>query len=72
MTIYATQFNYTTKRAATASVDSGFTSLSQVVDTFGAENCDTSHARIVVHGNGVDRVAFSDFVFSVDGDVTTG
>ena len=70
--IYATQYRQSDKQCVTQSVDSGFQSLDQVVQAFGADNCNANHPRIVLVGDGEDRIAYSDFAFLIDEPGTTG
>lgn len=68
MTIYATEYKQSTKEAG-PSMDSGFQSLEQVEQAFGIKR---DHPRMVLIGDGEDRVAYSDFIFRIDGTATTG
>lgn len=67
-TIYATEYNYQTKEAG-PSVNSGFQSLDQVEQAFGVKR---GHQRMILIGDGPERVAYSDFIFRVDGTATKG
>ena len=69
MTIYTTEYKESTKETE-PSIDSGFESLDQVVAAFGAENCNTEHPKIILFGDGEDRIAYSNFIFRIDGSVT--
>ena len=66
--IYATQFNGETKQCTSTSENSGFMSIEQVVELMGDEYVSRG-PRVVIYGDGVERVAYSDFKFHVD---TTG
>ena len=68
MTIYATEYKQSTKQAG-PSMDSGFESLDQVEQMLGVER---KHPRMILIGDGEDRVAYSDFIFCIDGTATTG
>ena len=69
MTIYATPFRQSDKKTTGPSVDSGFKDLDAVVDAMGWSPYRNS--RMIIHGGGEDRVVFSDFIFCIDGEVTT-
>lgn len=71
MTIYATPFKNSTKQCSGPSTDAGFESLDDVVAAMGEPDVKRSK-RMAIYGPGEDRVVFSDFIFSIDGDVTTG
>ena len=70
MIIYATPFRNSDKQPTGPSTDSGFASLGQTRDAMGPDNGCT-HPRILIYGDGEDRVAFSDFIFSIDGRENT-
>lgn len=68
MTIYATPFNTSDLQTTGPSIDSGFDTLEAVTNTMGNETripCD--HKRVVIYGDDVSRVAFSDFIFNEAG-----
>ena len=71
MTIYATPFKAGTKETTGPSTDSGFQSLDDVVTAMG-EDYVRRGKRMVIYGPGEDRVVFSDFIFRIDEDGTTG
>lgn len=70
-TIYATPFNASDKQATGPSTDSGFTSIDDVVTLMGEPDVYRSK-RMVIYGPGDERVAFSNFIFCVDGGGNTG
>ncbi len=70
MTIYATPFKNSTKQCSGPSTDAGFESLDDVVAAMGEPL--HRYKRMAIYGPGEDRVVFSDFIFSIDGGVTTG
>ena len=67
--IYSTSFNANTKEVTGRSAKSGFASLADVEAFMGAP--DQRFSRYLVYGTGEERVAYSDFVFSIDGTVST-
>ena len=69
--IYVTPFKNSTKQCSGPSTDSGFDSLDSVAGAMGAPDVPASK-RMLIYGAGEDRVVFSNFIFSIDGDVTTG
>ena len=69
--IYVTSFKKSTKLCTGPSTDSGFASLDDVVATMGAPDVPASK-RTAIYGAEDDRVVFSNFIFSIDGGVTTG
>ena len=69
--IYVTPFKNSTKQCSGPSTDSGFDSLDTVAATMGAPDVPASK-RMLIYGAGEDRVVFSNFIFSIDGGVTTG
>jgi len=67
MTIYATTFNAATKEILTNSIDSGFTSIDQVVEAFNDDGLVHRSRRMFIYeGGNNQRVVYSDFVFRVD------
>ena len=67
-TIYATEYKQSTRHPG-PSMDSGFKSLEEVEQMFGVKR---NHPRMILCGAGEDRVAFSDFIFRVNGTATKG
>jgi len=63
MTVYATQFNVKDLKNPYISVDSGFTSLLQVVKTMGKPDQPVQSPGILIYGNSDDRVMFSNVKF---------
>lgn len=65
MTIYVTPFRNSDKQTTGPSTDAGFASLDDVVAAMGGPVVPRSK-RILIYGDGEDRVAFSDFIFCID------
>ena len=64
--IYATEYDHATALCTGSSVDSGFGSLQEVIDTFGEDDLNCEHPRMVLFQSGEHSVAYSDFVFCID------
>lgn len=64
--IYATPFRVSDKKTTGPSVDSGFTSLDQVVQFMGGDFVSQSQRVIIYGGESDSSIAYSDFVFCVD------
>lgn len=63
--ILATPFNGQTLKTTGPGVDSGFASVDAVVECMGNEYISRT-PRLVVYGDDVNRVVFSDLTFHVD------
>ena len=69
MTIYATPFRASDKQTTGPSVDSGFESINQVVETMGSDFI-KRFPSLVIYGPGEDRIVFSYLIFRIDAEAT--
>lgn len=65
--IYATPFRNSDKKTTGPSTDSGFASLDDVVAAMGRADLIRLSKRMAIYGFMGERVAFSDFIFCIDG-----
>ncbi len=65
--ILSTPFNGQTLKTTGPSADSGFTSLDDVVAAMGNDYISRTF-RLVIYGDDINRVVFSDLTFGVDSD----
>jgi hypothetical protein len=72
MTIYATPFTRSDGKCTGPSTDSGFTSIDHVIDSMGQSVCVLYRPRMVVYGEGEERVLFSHTIFHIDATDSTG
>ena len=66
MTIYATPYKAADPDHPGTSVDSGFTSLRQVIKTLGPPPYSARSKGLLIYGDIVDRVLFSRVAFHID------